>query len=86
MSTLWLVELTGFEPLTSCMPCHPHHLTQHSAAMPSTRSALLRRVDARGAVVRHKATHGTAADNLLTGRDTWRRANPVGLDWVSRLA
>jgi hypothetical protein len=60
------VELRGFEPLTPCMPCHPHHFTQPSAAMPGTASALLRVAAGQGAVVRREAACGIAADNLLT--------------------
>jgi hypothetical protein len=33
---LCLVELRGFEPLTPCPPCHPHHVTRPSAAVPGT--------------------------------------------------
>jgi hypothetical protein len=60
-------------PLTPCMPCHPHHFTQPSAALPSTASVLRKKVPRRGAVVRRKAACGIAADNLLTGcRDLYR--------------
>jgi hypothetical protein len=37
--------------LTASMPCHPHHFTRPSAAMPGTPSALLGEVPERGAVV-----------------------------------
>jgi hypothetical protein len=57
----------GFEPLTPCMPCHPHHLTRSSAALLGTASALLRKAAGHGAVVRREAMWGIAADNLLTG-------------------
>ena len=33
----------GFEPLTPCVPCHPHGLTRPAAALPSTTSVLLSR-------------------------------------------
>jgi hypothetical protein len=39
-----VVELRGFEPLTPCMPCHPHQFTQPSAALLSTTSALSDRI------------------------------------------
>jgi hypothetical protein len=45
------VELRGFEPLTPCMPCHPHHLTRSSAASPGTTSVVLSPDAGRGAVV-----------------------------------
>jgi hypothetical protein len=61
-----VVELRGFEPLTPCMPCHPHHFTRPSAASLGTTSVLLGEVEARGAVVRREAACGIAADNLLT--------------------
>jgi hypothetical protein len=63
-----VVELRGFEPLTPCMPCHPHPLTRPCAALPSTTSALLGAVVGQGAVVRREAACGIVADNLLTGR------------------
>jgi hypothetical protein len=63
---LRLVELRGFEPLTPCMPCHPHPLTRPSAASPRTASAVLKKLAGRGAVVRREAACGIAADNLLT--------------------
>jgi len=62
------VELRGFEPLTPCMPCHPHPVTRPSAALLRTASALLREVAEQGAMVRREAARGIAADNLLTGR------------------
>jgi hypothetical protein len=34
-----------------CMPCHPHHFTQPSVALPDTTSVLLKEVEARGAVM-----------------------------------
>jgi hypothetical protein len=37
-----VVELRGFEPLTPCMPCHPHHFTQPSTALLGTATAQLR--------------------------------------------
>src|SRR5215218_7459842 len=50
------------------MPCHPHPITQPSAAMLGTTSALLSQDAGQGAVVRRKAASGIAADNnLLTG-------------------
>jgi hypothetical protein len=61
-----MVELRGFEPLTPCMPCHPHPFTQPSAAMPGTASALLSEAAGQGAVVRREAACGIGADNLLT--------------------
>jgi hypothetical protein len=48
---LCLVELRGFEPLTPCMPCHPHPFTPPCAALPDTTSVLLKEVEARGAVM-----------------------------------
>jgi hypothetical protein len=63
-----VVELRGFEPLTPCMPCHPHHVTRPSVALSGTTSALLRALAGQGAVVRREAACGIAADNLLTGR------------------
>jgi hypothetical protein len=68
------VELRGFEPLTSCMPCHPHHFTRSSAALVRTVSAPLRDVAGRRAAVRREAARGIAADNLLTVP----RARPAG--------
>jgi hypothetical protein len=54
-----VVELRGFEPLTPCMPCHPHHLTRPSAALLHTASVLPSPDVERGAVVvRHEATRG----------------------------
>jgi hypothetical protein len=35
-----VVELRGFEPLASCMPCHPRPLTPLSPALPGTSSPL----------------------------------------------
>jgi hypothetical protein len=66
--TCWdvVVELRGFEPLTPCMPCHPHQFTTPCAALPGTTSALLSQDARQGAVVRREATCGIAADNLLT--------------------
>jgi hypothetical protein len=63
------VELRGFEPLTPCMPCHPHHFTKPSAASLGTTSALLEGGGGHGVVVRREATPWIAADNLLTGQD-----------------
>jgi len=71
---LCLVELRGFEPLTPCMPCHPHHFTWPFAALLCTASSLLSEVAGRGTVVRHEAACGIAADNLLTAP----RARPGG--------
>ena len=65
---LCLVELRGFEPLTPCMPCHPHPVTQSSAALLGTASALSKEAAGHGAVVRREAMRGIGADNLLTGR------------------
>jgi hypothetical protein len=62
------VELRGFEPLTSCMPCHPHHFTRPSSALLYTASTLLREGAGQGAVAQREAACGIAADNLLTGR------------------
>ena len=61
-----VVELRGFEPLTPCMPCHPHPFTQPTVASLGTTSALLSEVAGHSAVVRREATHGIGADNLLT--------------------
>jgi site-specific DNA recombinase len=61
-----VVELRGFEPLTPCMPCHPHHFTPSCAALLGIASALLSQGAIRGAVVRREATRGIVADNLLT--------------------
>jgi hypothetical protein len=61
-----VVELRGFEPLTPCMPCHPHPFTRPCAASPGTTSALLREAAEQGAMLRRGATCGIAADNLLT--------------------
>jgi hypothetical protein len=47
---LCLVELRGFEPLTPCMPCHPHPFTRPSAASLRNASALLRKPAGQGAV------------------------------------
>jgi hypothetical protein len=71
---LCLVELRGFEPLTPCMPCHPHHLTQPSAALLGTATALVNGAAAHGVVVRREAACGIAADKLLTAP----RARPLG--------
>jgi hypothetical protein len=68
MMTLTCGELRGFEPLTPCIPCHPHHFTTSSAAIHSTASAVLREAAGQGAVLRREATCGIAADNLLTDR------------------
>jgi len=46
-----VVELRGFEPLTPCMPCHPHPITMPYAASLGTTSVLLREVEGRGAVM-----------------------------------
>jgi hypothetical protein len=64
------VELRGFDPLTPCMPCHPHSVTQSSAALRGTTSALLSRDAERGTVGRREAAHGIVADNLLTAAAT----------------
>jgi hypothetical protein len=73
-----VVELRGFEPLTPCMPCHPHPFTRPSAALLSTTSALLRQLAERSAVMRREAACGIAADNLLTDRGHGRsRAGPI---------
>jgi hypothetical protein len=61
-----VVELRGFEPLTPCMPCHPHPFTTPSVALPSPTSALLSQDAGRGTVVRREAARGIVADNLLT--------------------
>ena len=61
-----VVELRGFEPLTPCMPCHPHQFTRPFAALLGTTSALLGQGAGRGAVVRREAARGIVADNLLT--------------------
>jgi hypothetical protein len=66
---LCLVELRGFEPLTPCMPGHPHHLTRPSATSPDTTSALLRWGVGQGSAVRREAACGIAADNLLTAHN-----------------
>src|SRR5215207_10166198 len=63
-----VVELRGFEPLTPCMPCHPHHSTQPAAALLSTASVVPGEVAGQGAAVRREVACGMAADNLLTGR------------------
>jgi hypothetical protein len=63
---LTVVELRGFEPLTPCMPCHPHPFTRPCAALPGTTPALLSQETGRGAVGRREAAHGSVADNLLT--------------------
>jgi hypothetical protein len=63
-----VVELRGFEPLTPCMPCHPHQFTRPCAALRGNASALLKKSAGRGAVVRREAACGIAADNLLTGQ------------------
>ena len=63
-----VVELRGFEPLTPCMPCHPHHLTRPSVALLRTTSVLLTELGNEGAVLRREAACGIAADNLLTVR------------------
>jgi hypothetical protein len=65
---LCLVELRGFEPLTPCMPCHPHPFTTPFAASLATTSGLLGEVVGQGAVVGREAGRGIAADNLLTDR------------------
>ena len=61
-----VVELRGFEPLTPCMPCHPHRFKLYSAALLGTASALVGEVTGQGAVVRREAGCGIDADNLLT--------------------
>jgi hypothetical protein len=66
-----VVELRGFEPLTPCMPCHPHPFTTPSHALPSTTSALLDEVAGQGGLVRREAARGIAADNLLTVPGSW---------------
>jgi hypothetical protein len=45
------VELRGFEPLTPCMPCHPHPFTTPFTASLRTTSVLLREVAGQGAVM-----------------------------------
>jgi hypothetical protein len=67
-----VVELRGFEPLTPCMPCHPHLFTSPFAALPGTTSALLKQVARQGAVMRREAACGIAADKLLTGQGEFR--------------
>jgi hypothetical protein len=64
-----VVELRGFEPLTPCMPCHPHPFTRPCAALLGTTSVLLTQDAGRGAVVRREAARGIVADNLLTARN-----------------
>jgi hypothetical protein len=54
------------------MPCHPHQLTQSSAALLGITSALLSQDAGRGAVVRREAACGIGADNLLTAGATGR--------------
>jgi hypothetical protein len=68
-----VVELRGFEPLTPCMPCHPHPFMLPSEALPGTTSALLREVAGQGAVVRRDVACGIAADNLLTKAPAFSR-------------
>jgi hypothetical protein len=59
------------------MPCHPHHLTQPSAALPGTTSALISYDVGRGAVVGREAARGIVADNLLTpGTDSHTMRRP----------
>jgi hypothetical protein len=60
------VELRGFEPLTPCMPCHPHPFTKPAAASPGTTSALLTEPAEQGAMLPREAACGIGADNLLT--------------------
>jgi hypothetical protein len=62
----WASQRLHRSRLTSCMPCHPHHFTQPSAAMLGTASALVREAAGQGAVVRREAAWGIGADNLLT--------------------
>jgi hypothetical protein len=57
----------GIEPLTPCMPCHPHVIRQPSTALLRTISILLGEAAGQGVVVRREAACGIAADNLLTG-------------------
>jgi hypothetical protein len=63
------------------MPCHPHHFTQPSAAMPGTTSALLRKPAGQGAAVRREATCGIAADNLLTEEVSGISQQPFSSRW-----
>jgi hypothetical protein len=63
---LCLVELRGFEPLTPCMPCHPHHITRPFVTLSDTTSSLLDECLGPGAVVRREAARGIVADNVLT--------------------
>jgi hypothetical protein len=79
-----VVELRGFEPLTPCMPCHPHHFTKPSAALLGTASALPRAPAGQGAVVRREAACGIAADNLLTVLKGLRCVKEVLRSWRAR--
>src|SRR4029450_5415246 len=73
-----VVELRGFEPLTPCMPCHPHQFTRPTAASLGTTSALLNDGAEQCTVVGREASRGIAADNLLTGpRDLCRLQDPL---------
>ena len=44
-------EPPASEPLTPCMPCHPHQFMELSAATPGTASAVLRKRVRQGAVM-----------------------------------
>jgi hypothetical protein len=65
----WVVELRGLEPLTPCMPCHPHPFTRPSATSYSITSALLNDVTGTGFTVLREAKLGIAADSMLTDTD-----------------
>jgi len=78
---LCLVELRGFEPLTPCMPCHPHQFTTPFHACPAPHQPCFKEMAGQGAVVRREGTCGIAADNLLTGG---RRLPSLVLDAIVR--
>jgi hypothetical protein len=73
-----VVELRGFEPLTPCMPCHPHYFTKPSAASLPIASVLRSEVVGQGAVVRREVECGVAADNMLTDQDVSESDPGVG--------
>jgi hypothetical protein len=67
-----LVELRGFEPLTSAMRTQPGRLVPPLPFPLLTRSVQARNVAGRGVVMLREAARGVVADGLLTARASRR--------------
>ncbi len=86
-----LVELRGFDPLTSAMRTQPGRLAPPYPAPLFTTSAQASSLAERGVVVRCGAARGVAADDLLTAGASQARAalddhllaKPVGCGSIS---